>query len=436
MRFHPHTDEDRQAMLKAIGLDKADELYGMVPQGADNTEPFDLPSGLSEAEVERYMATFAYENHPAPDGPFFLGAGCYYHHIPATVDTIIQRGEFLTAYTPYQPEIAQGTLTYIFEFQSMIAAITGQDIANASMYDGATAATEAALMARRITKRSEILVHGHLHPDYYDTLATYWTQIDGTIRVDGGPTDKTACVLVQYPDFHGTPGDLQELRDACDKAGALLVVVVTEIVALGMLPPPDMADIVAGEAQSIGVPMNFGGPHLGFFACREKFVRQMPGRLCGVTEDEDGKRGFVLTLNTREQHIRRDKATSNICSNQGLCALAFTVHMALLGEEGFKELAHINHARACALADAMAQIEGALVINQHFFNEFVVELPVDTAWLRDRLADEGIIAGLPLKDVDGPAKTNRLLMAATEQTTDEDIERLVETIQRVMEEAA
>ncbi len=414
MRYLPLTKDSRAAMLKATGARTVDDLYAGVPASSFIKGLADIPLHQGEMAVERALATRANQNHAASAGPFFLGAGCYYHHIPASVDYIIQRSEFLTAYTPYQPEIAQGTLAAIFEFQTFIALLTGQEIANASLYDGATACAEAALMAMRLTKRGKIVLGNALHPDYRAVLQSYIGNFEGAALSEGAPDNETACVIVQSPDFHGRPQAYDDLRKKCDEAGALLVVVINEIVSLGLLPAPSAADIVCGEARSVGLPMSFGGPHLGFFATREKYVRQMPGRLCGMTADATGRRGFVLTLSTREQHIRREKATSNICTNQGLCALAFTVHMALLGEDGFKKLAILNHEAACRLADALAKVKGVRVISEAFFNEFVVELPPPAAEIVEALAKRGIIAGLAL---DG----NRLLVAATEMTTDEDI---------------
>lgn len=421
MRYLPQTNAARAAMLAAVGVETVRDLYRDVPQKAFINGLADLPPHQGEIEVERALSSYANQNHAASQGPFFLGAGTYYHHIPASVDYIIQRSEFLTAYTPYQPEIAQGTLTAIYEFQTFIAQLTGQEIANASMYDGATACVEAALMAMRVTGRNKIVVGNTIHPHYREVMDAYMKNHPDVEIAAGAPDGETACVIVQSPDFFGAPHAYQDWRKKCDAAGAMLVVVVNEIISLGLLPAPVEADIVCGEAQSIGLPMSFGGPHLGFFACREQFVRQMPGRLVGETVDADGRRSFVLTLNTREQHIRREKATSNICTNQGLCALAFTVHMALLGEDGFHQLARINHERAGALADALARVKGVGIENTTYFNEFVVTLPVDAAALVEALAEEGIVAGFPL---DG----KRLLVAATEMTTDEDIETFVRVI--------
>lgn len=424
MRYLPQSEKTRREMLDVIGVNSVDDLFKDVPSKAFINGKANLPDHQGELEVERYLGNYANQNHGAPDGPFFLGAGVYYHHIPASVDYIIQRSEYLTAYTPYQPEIAQGTLQMIFEYQTFIAKLTGQEVANASMYDGATCLAEAVLMAMRVTKRTKAVIGNTLHPDYKNVVKPYVGNLKGTLT-EGGPDGDTACLIIQSPDFLGQPHKLEEYRKQCDESGALLIVVVNEIVSLGMLPAPELADIVCGEAQSIGLPMSYGGPHLGFFACREKYLRQMPGRLCGMTEDADGKRGFVLTLSTREQHIRRDKATSNICTNQGLCALAFTVHMSLLGEDGFKRLARLNHEAACKLADALEAVPGVSLKTQNFFNEFAVELNKPVKEVIDTLAAQGIIAGYA-------AGENTLLVAATEMTKDEDINAFASALAEVL----
>jgi glycine dehydrogenase subunit 1 len=424
MRYLPQTNAARKEMLDTIGVSSVDDLFVQVPKKAFVDGKCNVPDHQGELEVERQMHSFANQNINAQSNRFFLGAGVYYHHVPASVDYIIQRSEFLTAYTPYQPEIAQGTLQYLFEFQTFIAQITGQEVANASLYDGATSMAEAALMAMRVTRKDKICYGNDIHPQYVEVTETYLRNNDGassyTITSPADIQEDTACVFVQSPDFYGQPHSFDDWRKACDDKGALLVVVVNEIVSLGMLPAPSEADIVCGEAQSIGVPMSFGGPHLGFFACRQKFIRQMPGRLCGETVDSEGNRGYVLTLSTREQHIRRDKATSNICTNQGLCALAFTVHMALLGEDGFKNLARLNHERACDLADALTSIDGVTLRHENFFNELAVQIPdgKNAHDIVQTLADNhGIIAGYPADD-------NTILMTATEITTDGGIEAL------------
>ncbi len=351
----------------------------------------------------------AAKNLNASAAPFFIGAGAYKHHVPATVDHLIQRSEFLTSYTPYQPEIAQGTLQYLFEFQTQVAALTQMDVANASMYDGSTGAGEAVLMAHRITKRSKAVLSGGLHPHYAEVIETLSHMASDTVdrlapdvmadediiaHIDA----ETSCVVVQNPDFFGNLRDLTPISAACQKHGALLIAVFTEAVSLGAVTPPGAmgADIVVGEGQSIGNALNFGGPYVGLFAAKEKYLRQMPGRLCGETVDAEGKRGFVLTLSTREQHIRRDKATSNICTNSGLCCLAFTIHMTLLGQTGLQRLAALNHANAVAMAELLEEVPGVKVLNGSFFNEFTLELPVDAAAAVEKLAAKGILAGLPV----------------------------------------
>lgn len=416
MRYLPLTQADRAEMLKDIGVQSADEFYKGLPV----TKEFDLPEHQGELEVERFMSALASRNRSASEGAFFLGAGVYRHHIPASVDYIIQRSEFLTSYTPYQPEIAQGTLQVVFEYQTMIARLTGQDVANASMYDGATACAEAALMAMRITGREKIMVGNALHPQYREVLESYIGD-----NITEGLNENCAALIIQSPDFFGSPHSYDDYRQQCDVVGAKLIVVINEIVSLGLLEPPHVADIVCGEAQSIGVPMSYGGPHLGFFACKQDFIRQMPGRLVGETVDVDGRKSFVLTLSTREQHIRREKATSNICTNQGLCALAFTVHAALLGEQGFKDLARLNHERACALADELSSIKGITIENKNFFNEFVVVFDKPVKEIIMAIAHENIIPGLRLDD-------HRLLVCATEMTTDEDIKTLCDVLRKVL----
>ena len=447
MRYLPLTDEDRRAMLATVGVGRIEDLYGGVPKGALLDKPIELPAHAGEIEVERHIRGFAARNISASSAPFFLGAGNYFHHVPATVDHLIQRSEYLTSYTPYQPEISQGTLQALFEFQTQVALIAGMEIANASMYDGATSCAEAALMACRVTRRHRVVLSGGLHPHYRDVTRTNarFMSLDivalpadacGTEDPASAIDGETACVIVQNPDVFGRVRDYSALADACHAKGALLVVVVAEVVSLGALTSPgDMgADIVAAEGQSLGNPMGFGGPHVGLFAVREKFLRQMPGRLCGETVDADGKRGWVLTLSTREQHIRREKATSNICTNSGLCALAFSIHLTLLGEAGFTRLAEINHARASILAKKLAGVEGIEVLNDTFFNEFTVRLPKNAGTVVEALAKCGILGGVPggrlfPKEHD---LTNLMLVAASEMTTDEDMDRLVSGLTEVL----
>lgn len=445
MRYLPLTDTDRAAMLTKIGAASVDDLFVDVPAVAQLDGPIrDLPMHASEMAVERHMKALAAKNLVAGDVPFFLGAGAYRHHVPASVDTIIQRGEFLTAYTPYQPEIAQGTLQMLFEFQTQVARLYGCAVANASLYDGSTACWEAVAMAARVTKRERAVLSGALHPHYAEVVKTM-AQFIGYTIADAQPAitpepdleglisridDDTACVVVQYPDILGRISDLSAVADAAHAKGALLVVVNTEPVALGAVKSPGEmgADIVVGEGQSLGVGLQFGGPYLGLFAVRDpKHVRQMPGRLCGETTDAEGKRGFVLTLSTREQHIRREKATSNICTNSGLCALAFTAHMTLLGERGLRELAVENHRLACLAAERLANVDGVEVLNTSFFNEFTVMLDGKPAReiVRD-LAERGVLGGVSLGRLypGVSALEHALLVAVTETTTEDDIERL------------
>jgi len=438
MRYLPLTPTDRADMLAVIGAASIDDLYIDVPASARRGGTVDLPNHLGEMEVERALSTMAARNRAAGQGPFFCGAGAYRHHVPASVDHIIQRSEFLTSYTPYQPEIAQGTLQYLFEFQTQVAALTGMDVANASMYDGSTGAAEAVMMACRVTKRAKVILSGGLHPHYADTIRTLAhvagvevisqaAAIDGEAAVSGAVDGETACVVVQTPNVFGTATDVTAIAEAAHAAGALLVVVTTEAVSLGLLKSPGEmgADIVAAEGQSIGNGLNFGGPYVGLFAAKEKFVRQMPGRLCGETLDAEGRRGFVLTLSTREQHIRRDKATSNICTNSGLCALDFTIHMSLLGEVGLRKLAKINHAQARKAAKAVGAVAGVEVLTPRFFNEFAVRLSKPAAGVVETLAGQGVIAGVPYSRLAPHAGMDDvLLIAATETTTDSDIETL------------
>jgi glycine dehydrogenase subunit 1 len=440
MRYLPLTGDDRHAMLARIGAPDVDALFCDVPKAAlAPLSAFNLPDTQGELEVERHMSRLAAKNVAAGAAPFFCGAGAYKHHVPSAVDHLIQRSEFLTSYTPYQPEIAQGTLQYLFEFQTQVALLTGMEVANASLYDGSTATAEAVLMAQRITKRGKAILSGGLHPHYAETVETV-AGLSGMISrsavTPGSAEDiislideETACVVVQSPDVFGLIHNLRPIADAAHAKGALLIAVVTEIVSLGLLEPPGAqgADIVAAEGQSIGNGLNFGGPYVGLFATREKFLRQMPGRLCGETVDAEGRRGFVLTLSTREQHIRREKATSNICTNSGLCCLAFTIHLSLLGEEGLTRLARINHAKASALADKLALLPGVEVLTGAFFNEFTIKLPKPAAPIVEALAAKGVIAGVPVSRLlpRDAAAQNLLILAATETNTDDDFDALV-----------
>ena len=448
MRYLPLTDDDRRRMLDTIGVHSVEELFRDVPDAAMLAEPVALPRHQGEIEVERAFRDFAAANLSPSSAPSFLGGGVYRHHLPATVDHLIQRGEFLTAYTPYQPEVSQGTLQSLFEFQTQVALLTGMEVANASMYDGATACAEAVRMAARIKKRDRVVISGGLHPHYREVTATYNRFVglrDAALPPDwrGGEDAaaaidaKTACVVVQNPDFFGRVHDYSGLASACRAAGALLVVVVTEVISLGLLKSPGEigADIVAGDGQSIGNALSFGGPTVGLLATREKFIRQLPGRLAGQTVDVDGRRGFVLTLSTREQHIRRDKATSNICTNSGLCALAFSIHLTLLGEAGFTRLAELNHAKAVELADRLETIEGVEVLNDSFFNEFTVRLPRSAADAVEAMAKQGVLGGVPVSRLypGEPELEPLLLVAATETNTDQDIDALATALRGALQ---
>ncbi len=433
-------------MLGVIGARTIDDLFRDVPESVRLKALLDLPNGMGEIEVERALAQLAAQNLSAGAVPFFLGAGAYRHHVPAAVDYLIQRGEFLTSYTPYQPEIAQGTLQSLFEFQTQVALITAMEVANASLYDGATSAAEAVMMANRVTHRHKAILAGDLHPQYRAVVETYG-RFNGfeTVALAPDPSrpddlaaridNTTSCVVVQNPGFFGHIGDYTALAEACHRAGALLVVAVTEILSLGLIKPPGAmgADIVAAEGQSIGNALDFGGPYLGLFATRDKFVRQMPGRLAGQTVDAEGKRGFVLTLSAREQHIRREKATSNICTNSGLCALAFSIHMALLGEVGFIRLAELNHAKAVMLAERLAAVAGISLVSENFFNEFTLRLPRPAAPLVDALAGQGLLAGVPVSRLcPGPDFADLLLVAATELTSEADMRALAAALSEAL----
>jgi glycine dehydrogenase subunit 1 len=440
MRYLPLSDTDRSQMLQLVGAKAIDDLFVDVPEAARLKGLVEgLPLHASELSVERQLGAMASKNMVAGEVPFFLGCGAYRHHVPASVDHIIQRGEFLTSYTPYQPEIAQGTLQMMFEFQTQVARLFGCDIANASMYDGSTATWEAILMAGRITRRDKAILSSGLHPHYVsvcntmaqftgDTLQTATPELSAETDAEkliASIDDETSAVLVQYPDILGRIADLTPIAEAAHSKGALLIAVVTEPVALGLIKSPGEmgADIVVGEGQSIGVGLQFGGPYVGLFACNEKFVRQMPGRLAGETVDAEGKRGFVLTLSTREQHIRREKATSNICTSSVLCALAFTAHLSLLGEKGLRQLASLNHARACEVAGRLSAMPGVELVNDSFFNEFTVKLPVEARPAVHAMVEKGVLGGVSLGRLypHSSELENGLVVAVTETVTDEDI---------------
>jgi glycine dehydrogenase subunit 1 len=449
MRYLPLSETDRSDMLAKIGVPNVDALFAGVSPGKLFQGLADLPLSKGELEVERLMGRMAAKNVAASTVPFFVGAGAYKHHVPATVDHLIQRSEFLTSYTPYQPEIAQGTLQYLFEFQTQVALLTGMEVANASMYDGSTACGEAVLMAHRVTKRKKAVLSGTLHPQYRAVVETLSHMASDTVNVlppdpRASETEAllaaidsdTSCVVVQTPSVYGGLVDLRPIAAKAQSVGALLIAVVTEIVSLGLVESPGAmgADIVVGEGQSIGVGLNFGGPYVGLFAAKQKYVRQMPGRLCGETVDANGARGFVLTLSTREQHIRRDKATSNICTNSGLMCLAFTIHMTLLGETGLKRLARINHANAVDLAERLSKVAGVEVVSKTFFNEFTVRVPGDGREVVRKMADRGVLCGVPVKRLEPgkPDLHDLILVANTEINTDEDRAAFVDALRAVV----
>jgi glycine dehydrogenase subunit 1 len=441
MRYIPHTEEDVARMLERIGVGSVEDLFVEVPEAVRLKRPLDLPEPLSESELLRELQGLAAQNATVNTHSSFLGGGAYNHFSPAVVDHLISRSEFYTAYTPYQPEISQGTLQAIFEFQSLICQLTGMDAANASMYDGASACAEAVLMSVRMTRRKKVLLSKALNPRYRQTVATYCSylglQLEEVPVAADGRTDKaalaagldkeTAAVILGYPNYFGVIEDLGAAADAAHGQGALLVTAVAEPVALGLLKSPGElgADIVVGEGQGFGLPLSYGGPYVGFFAATKKGLRSMPGRLIGETTDLDGKRGFVLTLATREQHIRREKATSNICSNQGLCALMATIFLSLLGKQGMRELATQNHAKADYARQQVAALDGfSLPFDSPFFNEFVVRCEGGVEPVLARLEGEGILAGIPLA-ADYPELADCLLVCVTEQNSREDIDALV-----------
>ena len=447
MRYLPHTDADREAMLAKIGVSSVDALFEDVPKAARLDQLIDLPKHQSEQAVSNWFMRRSAKNLTASTTPFFCGAGAYKHHIPATVDHLIQRSEFLTSYTPYQPEITQGTLQALFEFQTQVALLTGMEVANASLYDGSTACAEAVVMAHRVArgKKPKAVLAPGLHPHYAAATQTLASTLDIEINerdcrpgrddnVISHIDDQTSCVVVQSPNVFGEIIDLEPIAKAAHEEGALLIAVFTEPVALAAITPPGEqgADIVVGEGQSLGVGLNFGGPHVGLFACRQKLVRQMPGRVCGETVDANGERGYVLTLSTREQHIRREKATSNICTNSGLCALAWTIHMTLLGEKGLTRLAALNHEAACNLADRLEAIEGVELVNDTFFNEFTLRLPMDATAAVQAMADKGVLGGVPLTRMQPEGDPNLLIVAATETASEEDMDAFAAVLSEVL----
>ncbi|MBZ5503250.1 MAG: aminomethyl-transferring glycine dehydrogenase subunit GcvPA [Acidobacteriia bacterium] len=444
MRYLPKSPSERQEMLAATGARSIEDLFQSVPEQFRLREPLPLPGPLSEMEIIRYFEARAAEN--ARDYTSFLGAGVYAHLRSVVTDALTGRGEFLTSYTPYQAELSQGTLTAIFEFQTLMCQLTGQEVANASMYDGSTALTEAVLMAARITSRRRVLVARSVHPEYHQVLRTCTRHAGIEIEEIGytgaGQLDRAAltkekladvaAVAIQSPNFFGVIEEVPALAEAAHAAGALLVAGIAEAVSLGIVRPPAEADIVAMEGQSLGLPMSYGGPYLGVIATRQKFVRQMPGRLAGQTTDAQGRRGFVLTLATREQHIRREKATSNICTNEALCALAATIHLCLLGKEGLRELALQNLAKAQFARAELEKIPGVRhVFASPSFNEFVLAFPRSVKLINAALLGEKIIGPLAL-GTHYPELTKHALVCVTEMTPREEIERLAAAIRRIL----
>lgn len=446
MRYIPNSPEERKEMLEAIGLKSAEELFDSIPQDLRLQRPLNTPAALSEIELLNLFEKMGRRNAGARR-PSFLGGGAYSHYIPTIVDHILSRSEFFTAYTPYQPEISQGTLQTIFEFQTLVCQLTGMEVANASMYDGSTALAEAVLMAERVTKRSKVISSGAVHPQYLEVVKTYVQHAGIDLELVGFDSqtgqsgsladsvdDQTAALVVQSPNFFGCVEDLAALADAAHAKGALLVVAVTEAMSLGLLKSPGAcgADIVVAEGQSFGVPLSFGGPYVGLFATREKYARQIPGRLVGEAYDKQGRRGFVLTLATREQHIRREKATSNICTNEGLIALAATVYMETMGRRGIQEAARQCLQKAAYAARGIGSLNGfSLPFSGPRFNEFVVRGPLDASELLSRLGKEkGIQGGISLWQF-FPDWPNDFLVCVTETNSRAEIDALVEGLGQV-----
>jgi len=447
MRYIPHTEKDIREMLARIGVKNIEALFESIPEELRlGDKPLDLPKSLSESELTSFLGKMQKRNANAEDASLFMGAGAYRHFSPALTDHLISRGEFSTSYTPYQPEVSQGTLQAIFEFQTMIAMLTGMDIANASMYDGASSLAEALVMAHRLNNKHEILISRAVHPEYRQVATTYTrgNRIElveipfsengktdmGSIA--GRLSDQTSAVVLQSPNFFGVVEDYAELKSQLAKRGVLLIVVVAEALSLGLLKPPGErgADIVVGEGQSFGLSLSYGGPYVGFFATQDKFLRQTPGRLVGETIDREGRRSYVLTLSTREQHIRRERATSNICTNQGLCALAATIYLAAMGKQGLREVALLNVRKADYLKNRLRKIKGfSIRFDADTFNEFVLECPRPAEAIRDALLEEAnILAGVPLEP-HYPELENCLLLCATELNTREEMDRLADELE-------
>jgi glycine dehydrogenase subunit 1 len=439
-RYIPVSDDDREAMLREIGVGSIDDLFASIPEGLRLKGDLDVAGPLSEMELVARLGALAGANREIPAGAQFLGGGAYRHFAPAVVDHLISRTEFYSSYTPYQPEISQGTLQAVFEYQTLVCQLTELDIANASMYDGASALAEGVLMAERVGPKGRVVVSGGLHPEYARVVRTYLANLEievasSVLRADG-TTDEAAArrelrnpssaLVIQHPNFFGCLEDVEELARAAHDAGAVLIVTMTEPVSLGLLKGPGSqgADIVLGEGHSFGVPLSFGGPYLGFLAARRGFLRSMPGRLVGEARDADGRRGYVLTLSAREQHIRREKATSNICTNEGLCALTAAIFLATLGRRGIRELAIQNHAKAAYARERIGAQRGCRLPHAApIFNEFVVELPVPAEAAVRALGGRGLIPGLPLSRY-SPERERDLLVTVTEMNPRSEIDRL------------
>jgi glycine dehydrogenase subunit 1 len=447
LRYIPSSPQERAEMLKSVGLNSAEELFDTIPSDVLLRAPLKVPDAMSEMELVARFEQMASKNRAA-FRPSFLGAGAYQHYAPTIIDSLISRSEFFTSYTPYQPEISQGTLQYIFEFQTMVCQLTGMDVANASLYDASTGVAEAVLMAERVTRRSRVVISNAIHPEYFQVAQTYVAHagielIHAAFDAKTGLTDANdlaldetiAAVIIQSPNFFGCIEDVRKFADAAHKVGALLVVVVSESISLGLLKSPGEsgADIVVAEGQAFGIPLSYGGPYVGLFATREKYARQLPGRLAGVAYDKEGRRGYVLTLATREQHIRREKATSNICTNQGLFALAATIYMTTMGRQGLQEVAYQCAQKAAYAARQIAKLEGFSLpyAATPRFNEFVVRAPMNARELLRRLVDEAnITGGLPLSHYfsDQP---NDFLVCVTETNTRQQIDALVSGLSAV-----
>jgi len=443
MRYTPQTQLDQERMLKAIGLERIEQLYEHIPQSIRSRAEISLPPGLTEPAVKKRLAALAGKNASAAEWSFFLGGGVYQHFIPSAVDAMISRSEFLTSYTPYQPEVSQGTLQTLYEFQTLICQLTAMDVSNAGLYDGASAAAEAVLMSRRIQadSRRRVLLSRALHPQYRAVIATYLKNL-GDVECREFPfgatgasdseqlrpllDGETMCVVVGYPNFFGVIEDLLALQEMCARAGAHLISVTTEPLAFGLLKPPGEfgVDIAVGEGQSLGVPMSLGGPTFGFFTAQRKLMRHLPGRLVGETVDTEGRRGFVLTLATREQHIRREKATSNICTSQTLCTTAATVYLSLLGKKGVRRIAEVNVNRAHETrARLLAEAKLTSCFTGPFFNEFVVRVGDLARWEKRCLAEK-VVPGISLARW-YPELADALLVCVTEMNEREEIDRLV-----------